>query len=31
LKRHELEHPIRAATQIIKDDQVIIIGSQAIL
>jgi hypothetical protein len=31
LRRDELEHAIRAATQIIKDDQVIIIGSQSIL
>ncbi|MFF1255026.1 hypothetical protein ACFVYC_21365 [Pseudarthrobacter sp. NPDC058329] len=31
MRRDELEHAIRAATQIIKDDRVIIIGSQAIL
>lgn len=31
MKRDELEHAIRAATQIIKQDQVIIIGSQSIL
>lgn len=31
MRRDELEHAIRAATQIIKDDQVIIIGSQSIL
>jgi hypothetical protein len=31
LRRDELEHAIRAATEIIKDDRVIIIGSQAIL
>lgn len=30
MKRDELEHAIRAATQIIKQDQVIIIGSQSI-
>ncbi|MDI3195821.1 hypothetical protein QK290_15775 [Pseudarthrobacter sp. AL07] len=31
MRRDELEHAIRAATQIIQDDQVIIIGSQSIL
>jgi hypothetical protein len=31
LRRHELEHAIRAATRIIQQDQVIIIGSQSIL
>lgn len=31
MRRHELEHAIRAATSIIRQDQVIIIGSQAIL
>ncbi|MDJ0318978.1 DUF6036 family nucleotidyltransferase [Pseudarthrobacter sp. PS3-L1] len=31
MRRVELEHAIRAATQIIRDDQVIIIGSQSIL
>lgn len=31
MRRAELEHAIRAATQIVQDDQVIIIGSQSIL
>jgi hypothetical protein len=31
VRRHELEHAIRAATTIIRQDQVFIIGSQSIL
>ncbi len=31
MRRDELEHAIRAATNIIRQDQVIIVGSQAIL
>ncbi|WP_345043415.1 hypothetical protein [Arthrobacter methylotrophus] len=31
MRRDELEHAIRAATSVIRQDQVIIIGSQAIL
>jgi hypothetical protein len=31
VRRDQLEHAIRAATQILEQDKVIIIGSQAVL
>ena len=31
MRRHELEHIIRAATDVAGDDEIVIIGSQAIL